>query len=213
MTFRWMSRAALLSGVATLCFTGYSTAAGTPPKPKSPPKAAAATADTAAQGEAARKARAEAGKVYTEGWSLSEQAKQDEAAGNADTARKKFCKARRKYEVAVSMDPSYHEAWNMVGFCARHCGDYTASLKAYMKCLELAPDYEEAHEYLGELYIRMGDMEKARAQLAWLEARKSEEAKDLARKIAEAQKSPPAAPAAANPVGCDPDSAPGGAGR
>lgn len=214
MTSRVALRAARLSIAAAVCFTGLAAAAGTPPKPKSPPKTAAPTAaaDTAMTAETARKTRTEAERIYAEGWALSEQAKQDETAGKADMAQKKFCKARRKYEVAVSVDSTYHQAWNMVGFCARHCGDYAASLNAYMKCLALAPDYEEAHEYLGELYLRMGDMEKARAQLAWLEARKSDEAKELAEKIAEARKSP-AAPAEAKKVECDPDSAAGDGGR
>jgi tetratricopeptide (TPR) repeat protein len=205
MAPRIIPRAVVLSLVVVLCLTGVAGAFGTSPKKKK--SASGAAADSTVS-----KARAEAEKLYAEGWELSEQAKKDEAAGQADMAQKRFCKARKKYEVAVSVDSTYYQAWNMVGFCARHCGDLSASHNAYMKCLALAPDYEEAHEYLGELYIRMGDMEKARAQLAWLEARKSGEAKELAEKIDAAGKSP-AAPAEVKATTCDPDSAPAGKAR
>ena len=201
MGSRIIPRAVVLSLVALFCVTGISAAIGTSPKKKSASKA---SADSTVS-----KARVEAEALYAEGWELSEAAKKDETAGKADTSQKKFCKARKKYEAAVSTDSTYYQAWNMVGYCARHCGDLSASLNAYMKCLALAPDYEEAHEYLGELYIRMGDMEKARAELAWLESRKSDEAKELAGKIEAAAKSP-AAPAGMKATACDPDSAPAG---
>ncbi|TPN64274.1 tetratricopeptide repeat protein, partial [Mesorhizobium sp. B1-1-5] len=35
--------------------------------------------------------------------------------------------------------------------------------------LELQPDHKAAHEYLGELYVETGDMDKAKEQLASLE--------------------------------------------
>jgi Tfp pilus assembly protein PilF len=195
-------RAALLSTVAALCLSGLAAASGTPPSPPKPKQQPGSTpppsaGDSVAAGESAARARAEAEKLYAEGWALSEQAKKDEAAGITDMAQKKFCKARKRFEVAVSVDPKYHQAWNMVGFCARHCGDLKVAFDAYAKCLALAPDYEEAHEYLGELHIQTGDLEKARVELAWLEARKSEEAKELAGKIAAAEGKAPAAPAKA----------------
>jgi tetratricopeptide (TPR) repeat protein len=199
---RIVPRAALLALAAALCITGVASAFGTSPK-KSQSKAPAGDS-------AAVAARAQAESLYKEGWKISEQAKKDEKSGRADMATKQFCKARKKYETAVALDSTYHEAWNMVGYCARHCGDYSASMNAYMRCLALAPDYEEAHEYLGELYIRLGDMDRARAELAWLEDRKSHEADELREAIEAAQKAPVAPAAATQKTVCDPDSAPAG---
>lgn len=199
MGSRFIPRVVILSLVAALCLAGSAAAFGTSPKKKS--KAPADSTVSAA--------RAEAEKVYAQGWDISEQAKKDEKAGKTDSAAKKFCKARKKYEVAASIDSTYYQAWNMIGYCARHCGDLSASMNAYMKCLAINPDYEEMHEYLGELYIQMGDLEKARAQLAWLEERKSAEAKDLAEKIEAAEKGT-AAPAGTKQGTSQPDSASGG---
>jgi tetratricopeptide (TPR) repeat protein len=204
MGSRIVPRAALLALAAVLCLSSVASAFGTSPKKKK-------TESKATAGDsAAVAARAQAEALYKEGWELSEQAKKDEKHGQGDMAMKKFCKARKKYEVAVSVDSTYYEAWNMVGFCARHCGDLSASMNAYMKCLAIAPDYEEMHEYLGELYIQLGDMDKARAELAWLEERKSKEAKELAEYIEKAQKAPVAPAAATQKTVCDPDSAPAG---
>ena len=190
MSTRRLVHALAASAATVFCRAGLAIAAGTPPSPpktQEPPTPAIGAPQAAPTAEAAQRARAEAEKLYQEGWAISEQAKADEAAGRTDMAKKKYCKARGRYEVAASIDPKYHQAWNMLGYCARHCGDYKAAFDAYAKALEIAPDFEEAHEYLGELYLETGDLAKAKVQLAWLEARKSDEAKGLGEKVKAAE--------------------------
>jgi Tfp pilus assembly protein PilF len=127
--------------------------------------------------------RADAEKIYAKGWELAEEAKKELAAGKSDSAKKRFGKALKKFNEATELDPSYYQAWNMVGFCSRKSGDLKRAFAAYQKCLEIEPEYAEAHEYLGEAYLMSGDTARAKEQLAWLRSRKSEEAEELAEKV------------------------------
>lgn len=132
-------------------------------------------------------ARAEAEKLYAKGYEAAQDAKKEQKAGKAGDAKKKFGKALKKFEGAVERDATYFEAWNMVGFCERNLGNLDRAFAAYEKALTLKPDYDEAHEYLGEAYLMSGDVAKAKVELAWLRARDSDEAEELAEKIAEAE--------------------------
>jgi lipoprotein NlpI len=116
-----------------------------------------------------------------------EKAKKDKAAGKANDAKKKFGKARGKFEEAVKLDPDYFEAWNMLGYSARQSGDLKASFAAYDKCLAIKPDYDEAHEYRGEAYLMSGQIDLAKQELAWLKAEGSDEAEELAEAIEKAE--------------------------
>jgi tetratricopeptide (TPR) repeat protein len=137
--------------------------------------------------------RAEAEKAYTKAWDLSEDGKKDLVGGKSDSARKRFGKALKKFKEATEIDPTYYEAWNMVGFCSRKTGDLKASLEAYQKCLAIEPEYAQAHEYLGETYLTLNDLGKAKEQLMWLVARKSDQAGELATKIEAFEKNGPGA--------------------
>lgn len=61
------------------------------------------------------------------------------------------------------------DVYNLLGFSLRKSGDYATSLTYYNRALELQPDFKPAREYLGELYLDMGDMANAKLQLATLE--------------------------------------------
>jgi tetratricopeptide (TPR) repeat protein len=60
------------------------------------------------------------------------------------------------------------DVYNLLGFTLRKTGDYQTSYAYYTKALELEPDHKAAREYLGELYVETGQMEKAKEQLAAL---------------------------------------------
>jgi tetratricopeptide (TPR) repeat protein len=141
--------------------------------------------------------REEAERLYADGREEIEKAKKDLADGKAKNAEKRYKKALDRGERAVSMDPSYHEAWNLVGYSARHLKNYDRSLEAYNKCLELKPDYTLASEYLGEAYLEMGKYDQAKGQLAWLQsnAAASQDAKDLAKAVSDYEKAHGMAPA------------------
>jgi tetratricopeptide (TPR) repeat protein len=60
------------------------------------------------------------------------------------------------------------DVYNLLGFTLRKTGDFKTSLTYYIKALQLEPDHKAAREYLGELYVETGNMEKAKEQLAVL---------------------------------------------
>jgi len=148
--------------------------------------------------------REEAERLYADGRDEAMKAKNDLQAGKTKNAEKKFKKALDRGERAVAIDPKYHEAWNLIGFSSRHLKDYDHALVAYNKCLELKPDYTLAREYLGEAYLEMGNLAKAREQLTWLEthAATSADAKDLAKAVADYER---AHGMAADSTGAPPD--------
>jgi tetratricopeptide (TPR) repeat protein len=113
--------------------------------------------------------RQEAERWYGDAYNEIAKANQDLAGAKAKNAEKRFKKAMERGEKAVALDSVYYEAYNLIGYCARQLGLYDKSLAAYQKSLAIQPDYAPAREYLGELYVDMGDLDKAREQLAWLE--------------------------------------------
>jgi tetratricopeptide (TPR) repeat protein len=183
-SLRGAALAAALFAALSLPSAAHAAGSAPPPPPReTPSEAAPAGFGKSADSTAAAAGRAEAQKAYTKAWDLSEDAKKDLAGGKDDSAKKRFGKALKKFKEATDIDPTYYEAWNMVGFCSRKTGDLKASLEAYQKCLAIEPEYAQAHEYLGETYLTMGDVPKAKEQLMWLVARKSDQAGELATKI------------------------------
>ena len=66
-------------------------------------------------------------------------------------------------------DTNQHaDVYNLMGFSLRKLGNYPEALTFYKKALDFNADHKGAREYLGELYVEMGDLPKAREQLAVL---------------------------------------------
>ena len=180
---------------ASLLFTcaiaaSVTAAPSPPPRQEPPPQAPASTSllgDTLSAAAAKGASRVEAESLYAAGYRDVEKAKKDKKAGKDKDAKKKFGKARGKFEEAVRLDPQYFEAWNMLGYSARQSGDLKASFAAYDQCLTIKPDYDEAHEYRGEAYLMNGQIDQAKQELAWLRAEGSDEADELAEAIEKAE--------------------------
>ena len=86
----------------------------------------------------------------------------------------------------IAEDTQQADVYNLLGFTLRKTGDFKTSLTYYTKALELKPDHKAAHEYLGELYLQIGDRAKAKEQLAILAklcATGCEEREDLEKAI------------------------------
>jgi len=105
-----------------------------------------------------------------------------EAKKSRESAAKRYKKAIDKFKKTTELLPEFHEAWNMLGYSYRKTGQVGNAYKAYDTCLKLKPDYEPAHEYLGEAHLVAGNVEKAKVELEWLKSRKS----DLASKLEQA---------------------------
>src|SRR5712692_10998243 len=60
------------------------------------------------------------------------------------------------------------DVYNLMGFSLRKTGDYSQAYTFYRKALDFDPEHKGALEYLGELYVETGEIEKARQNVALL---------------------------------------------
>jgi tetratricopeptide (TPR) repeat protein len=60
------------------------------------------------------------------------------------------------------------DVYNLVGFSLRKTGDYQQAYTFYRKALEFDPEHKGALEYLGELYVETGQLDKAREHVVTL---------------------------------------------
>jgi Flp pilus assembly protein TadD len=87
----------------------------------------------------------------------------------------------------IAEDTQQADVYNLLGYTLRKTGDFKTSLTYYTKALELQPDHKAAHEYLGELYVETGALDKAKEQLAALRRlcpKGCEESEDLEKAMA-----------------------------
>jgi len=129
--------------------------------------------------------------VLAAGLSSSSSAKPDsnfvEAKKQVDAGN--FAAAVPLLEKVVAANPKNADAYNYLGFSQRKSGNKEAALVNYQKALALDPQHRGANEYLGELYLEMGDVDKAKERLGVLDSAcffGCEEYKDL-KKAIEAQ--------------------------
>jgi tetratricopeptide (TPR) repeat protein len=141
----------------------------------SPPPPTPGIEPPPSSGEGQTSLRQDAAREYGDAYENVGKAKKDLANGKEKNAEKKFKKALDRGQKAVDIDSTYHEAWNLVGYCARQLKDYDRSLAAYQTCLRIKPDYAPAREYLGEAYLELGKPDLAREQLAFLEKADAED--------------------------------------
>ena len=93
----------------------------------------------------------------------------DRARAAALIEKGKFAEAvplLRKAEAKAPDDPDVH---NWLGYAFRNLKRYDAALKHYRIALRLAPRHRGANEYLGELYLALGQLERAEERLAVLD--------------------------------------------
>jgi tetratricopeptide (TPR) repeat protein len=77
-------------------------------------------------------------------------------------AQDKYSAALAKFQQAVQIDATAHEAWNYLGYTNRKLGHYDDALAAYDKALTLKPGYPEALEYRGEAYLGLNHIPDAK---------------------------------------------------
>jgi tetratricopeptide (TPR) repeat protein len=91
--------------------------------------------------------------------------------------------ALQRAEAAVGPHP---DVLNYMGFVSRKQGRFDDALSYYSAALSIDPNHLGATEYLGELYIQIGDLQRAERQLARLDelcAYGCEQREELARWI------------------------------
>ncbi len=81
----------------------------------------------------------------------------------------KYAEAIPLLKTADAKAPDSADVHNWLGYAYRKLKKYDAALKHYRIALRLAPRHRGANEYLGELYLALGQLEKAEERLAVLD--------------------------------------------
>jgi tetratricopeptide (TPR) repeat protein len=87
----------------------------------------------------------------------------------------------------IASTVQHADVYNLLGFVNRNMGEHKAAFTFYKKALDFDPKHKGAHEYLGELFVKTGNMAKAREHevvLAGLCPTGCEELEDLRKAIA-----------------------------
>ena len=83
--------------------------------------------------------------------------------GNYRSSIKYFFKATKK-------DPNNADAYNLLGYSHRKLGFNDKAYDYYKIALKLDPRHRGAHEYIGELYLKKDELEKAKEHLKHLDS-------------------------------------------
>ena len=70
---------------------------------------------------------------------------------------------------ALAKKPKDADLLNLVAYSHRQLEHFQIALDYYLQALEIKPKHRGANEYLGELYLQMGDLEKAEQRLQVLD--------------------------------------------
>ena len=91
-----------------------------------------------------------------------------QAKGHVDA--KRYAQAIPLLQKVVKGNPTHANAWNLLAYSNRKTGKLELALGQYMTALDIDPNHKDAHEYLGELYLKLGDIGKAEFHLKRLDS-------------------------------------------
>jgi tetratricopeptide (TPR) repeat protein len=91
------------------------------------------------------------------------------AEGVKAVKRKDYPSAVRLFETVVAKDDRNADAYNWLAYSIRQSGDAARSIPIYQKALAIDPKHRGAHEYIGEAYLVLGELPKAKEHLAVLD--------------------------------------------
>jgi tetratricopeptide (TPR) repeat protein len=81
-----------------------------------------------------------------------------------------YAAALKQLEKAVGENSRDANAWNYMGYSYRKLKQFDQALFTYQKALAIDPEHHGANEYLGELYLETGQLEKAKERLKVLDS-------------------------------------------
>jgi Flp pilus assembly protein TadD len=90
------------------------------------------------------------------------------AAVRAKIKAKDWSGAIAELNGMIDRGVQHADVYNLLGFSLRNQGDTETAQTYYQKALEFDPDHKGALEYQGELYVKLGDLARAQANLAKL---------------------------------------------
>jgi tetratricopeptide (TPR) repeat protein len=92
----------------------------------------------------------------------------DLTAVRAKIKAKDFKSALVDLNGMIDKGVQHADVYNLMGFSLRKLKDYKQAYTFYRKALDFDPEHKGALEYLGELYVETGQLDKARENLALL---------------------------------------------
>ncbi|MDB4845728.1 tetratricopeptide repeat protein [Pelagibacteraceae bacterium] len=116
---------------------------------------------------------------FKKGSNLIKQAKKYEKKGKSEKAKKSFSKALKYLLLANKKKPNQPDTLNYLGFASRKIGNFENAEKYYLEGLSIEPNHFGINEYLGELYVNTGRLDKAKERLKVLQNCNCEEFKEL----------------------------------
>ncbi|MDH3221193.1 MAG: tetratricopeptide repeat protein [Gammaproteobacteria bacterium] len=81
----------------------------------------------------------------------------------------KYQQAISELDKALRDDPDNPDLLNLIAFSHRKLERFEIALNYYRQALQADPGHRGANEYLGELYLRLGQLDKAEERLAVLD--------------------------------------------
>ena len=100
----------------------------------------------------------------------------DDKAPQSEYSLAKQAMADGDYGVAVNklarlheQDPNDADVLNLLGYGYRKMGNFDQARGYYLQALAIEPRHRGANEYLGELYLETGQLDKAQERLAVLD--------------------------------------------
>jgi tetratricopeptide (TPR) repeat protein len=91
-------------------------------------------------------------------------------AGVKAIKAKEYAKAIPLFEGVVARDGNNADAHNWLAYAIRKNGDPKSALPHYQKALAIDPKHRGAHEYIGEAYLMLDDLPKAKEHLRALDS-------------------------------------------
>jgi tetratricopeptide (TPR) repeat protein len=108
------------------------------------------------------------------------------ASVRADISDKDWKSAIAKLKLIIADNGSNADAYNLLGYAYRNLEDYKRAGQYYTRALKLDPNHTGALEYQGVMFVKLGELDSAKANLAKLKAicgTSCEEYEDLAKAI------------------------------
>lgn len=82
---------------------------------------------------------------------------------------REFQQAIDELDAALKQAPDDADLLNLIAYSHRQLENFDNALDYYLKALEIKPKHRGANEYLGELYLRLGQLDKAQQRLSVLD--------------------------------------------
>jgi tetratricopeptide (TPR) repeat protein len=93
----------------------------------------------------------------------------DYTAGVRAIKAGQYTEAIALLERVVARDGANADALNWLAYAVRRSGDPARSIPIYQRALAVDPRHRGAHEYIGEAYLALGDLARAKEHLARLD--------------------------------------------